>query len=284
MLKICFYSIYSTHYMIKKIFSFVTLFLASSAFGEEITNWQLGFRDPASPVMEKVNDLHNFVLIMMTVITVFVLFLLFYVSFKFRKSANPTPSKRSHHAVLETLWTAIPVVILIFMAIPSFKLVYQQDVTPEYDMTIKVIGHQWYWEYQYPDQENLSFESYMVQDEDLKPGQPRLLSVDNRLVLPANKVIQVLVTAGDVLHSFAMPSLGVKKDAIPGRLNETWMKIDKPGIYRGQCSEICGTGHGYMPIVIEAVTEDQFASWILETKNKFAKINNNTLALADTNN
>ena len=269
--------------MFKKIIFLIISFSSKYAFSEEITNWQLGFRDPASPVMEKVNDLHNFVLIMMTIITIFVLFLLFYVSFRFRRSVNPIPSKRSHHAVLEVLWTAIPVVILVFMAIPSFKLVYQQDVTPDFDMTIKVIGHQWYWQYEYPDQDNLSFESYMIQDDDLKPGQPRLISVDNRLVLPTNKVIQVLVTGADVLHSFAMPSLGVKKDAIPGRLNETWMRIDRPGVYRGQCSEICGTGHGYMPIVIEAVTEDQFASWIKESKNKFAKNKNNKLAFANIN-
>lgn len=270
--------------MFNKLIFILIYLIPSFAFAEEITNWQLGFRDPASPVMQKVDELHNFVLIMMTIITIFVLILLIYVSFRYRRSANPKPSKRSHHALLETLWTAIPVVILIFMAIPSFKLVYQQDITPEYDMTIKVIGHQWYWEYQYPDQDNLSFESYMIADEDLKENQPRLLSVDNRLVLPTNKVIQVLVTGGDVLHSFAMPSLGVKKDAVPGRLNETWMKIDKPGIYRGQCSEICGTGHGYMPIVIEAVPSDQFAMWVIETKNKFAKINKNTLALANINN
>jgi cytochrome c oxidase subunit II len=270
--------------MIKKLSFFLLIFLPLSVYGDEITNWQLGFRNPASPVMEKVNELHNFVLIMMTVITIFVLFLLIYVSFRFRKSANPNPSKRSHHAVLEVLWTAIPVIILIFMAVPSFKLVYQQDITPEHDMSIKVIGHQWYWEYQYPDQDNLSFESYMIQDEDLQEGQPRLISVDNRLVLPTNKVIQVLVTGGDVLHSFAMPSLGVKKDAVPGRLNETWMKIDRPGVYRGQCSEICGTGHGYMPIVIEAVSPDQFAAWVIKNKNKFAQINNNTLALANTDN
>jgi cytochrome c oxidase subunit 2 len=266
--------------MIKKIFFFLIIFISFSVFGEEISNWQLGFRDPASPVMEKVNELHNFVLVMMTIITIFVLFLLIYVSIRFRRSKNPTPSKRSHHALLEVLWTTIPVVILIFMAIPSFKLVYQQDVTPEYDMTIKVIGHQWYWEYQYPDQDNLSFESYMVQDEDLQEGQPRLISVDNRLVLPTDKVIQVLVTGGDVLHSFAMPSLGVKKDAVPGRLNETWMRIDKAGVYRGQCSEICGTGHGYMPIVIEAIPPDQFATWVKETKNKYAQTKSNTLALA----
>ena len=269
--------------MIKKLSFFLTIFFPFSLFGEEITNWQLGFRDPASPVMRSVDELHNFVLIMMTIITVFVLLLIVYVAIRFRKSANPTPSKRSHHAVLEVLWTVVPVVILIFMAIPSFKLVYQQDVTPEFDMTIKVIGHQWYWEYQYPDQDNLTIESYMIQDEDLQEGQPRLISVDNRLVLPTNTVIQVLVTGGDVLHSFAMPSLGVKKDAVPGRLNETWMKIDRPGVYRGQCSEICGTGHGYMPIVIEALSEEDFLAWVQNTKNKFAMLEKSTLALLTNN-
>lgn len=267
--------------MMKKIlisFVFFMSFFSYPSIANEIQNWQLGFRDPASPVMQAVDDLHNFVLIMMTAITIFVLILIIYVVIRFRKSANPIPSKRSHHAVLEVLWTAIPVVILIFMAIPSFKLVYQQDVIPEVDMTIKVIGHQWYWQYQYPDQEDLSFESYLIPEEELQPGQPRLLTVDNRLVLPINKNIQVLITAGDVLHSFAMPSLGVKKDAVPGRLNETWMKIEKVGVYRGQCSEICGEGHGYMPIVIEAVSEEKFLAWVQNTKNKFAMKDNNTFA------
>ena len=267
--------------MFKKIFFLLVILFSYSSFGEEITNWQLGFRDPASPVMQAVDDLHNFVLIMMTLITVFVLLLIIYVVIRFRKSANPTPSKRSHHAVLEVLWTAIPVVILIFMAIPSFKLVYQQDVTPEVDMSIKVIGHQWYWEYQYPDQDDISFESYLIPEEELKPGQPRLLTVDNRLVLPINKNIQVLITAGDVLHSFAMPSLGVKKDAVPGKLNETWMRIDKVGIYRGQCSEICGTGHGYMPIVIEAVSEENFLIWTENKKNQLSMLENSTFALTN---
>jgi cytochrome c oxidase subunit 2 len=147
-------------------------------------------------------------------------------------------------------------------------------------MTIKVIGHQWYWEYQYPEHDDLAFESYLIPEEELKAGEPRLLTVDNRLVLPVNKNIHVLVTAGDVLHSFAMPSLGVKKDAVPGRLNETWMRIDRPGIYRGQCSEICGTGHGYMPVVIEAVSEEEFAAWVNEAKNEFAELNNRTIALS----
>ena len=258
----------------------ITLFISMPALSNGATDWQLGFQEPASPVMQGVFDLHNFVLIMMTAITVFVLVLLIYVSIRFRKKANPIPSKRTHNALLETLWTAIPVVILIFMAVPSFKLLYEQDVIPEADMTIKVIGHQWYWEYQYPEHDDLAFESYLTPDDELKEGEPRLLTVDNRLVLPVNKNIHVLVTAGDVLHSFAMPSLGVKKDAVPGRLNETWMRIERPGIYRGQCSEICGSGHGYMPVVIEALSEDEFAAWVNQAKNEFAKLNNRTIALS----
>ena len=168
------------------------------------------------------------------------------------------------------------------MAIPSFKLLYQQDVIPEADMTVKVIGHQWYWEYQYPEQDDISFESYMIPDDELEEGDIRLLTVDNKLVLPINKNIHVLVTAGDVLHSFAMPSLGVKKDAVPGRLNETWMNIEKTGIYRGQCSELCGTGHGYMPIVIEAVSQEDFIAWVTETKTKLAMNEKNTFAKVNT--
>jgi cytochrome c oxidase subunit 2 len=264
-----------------KLLIFLTLTVISlPAFSNQATEWQLGFQQPASPVMQTVFDLHNFVLIMMTAITVFVLILLIYVSIRFRKSANPKPSKRTHNGLLETLWTAIPVIILVFMAVPSFKLLYEQDVVPEADMTIKVIGHQWYWEYQYPEHEDLSFESYLVPEDELKEGEPRLLTVDNRLVLPINKNIHVLVTAGDVLHSFAMPSLGVKKDAVPGRLNETWMRIDRTGIYRGQCSEICGSGHGYMPIVIEAVSENEFFAWVNAAKNEFAEINTRTIALS----
>ena len=252
--------------------------LGKTAFAKEPYDWQLGFQEAASPVMRSVLELHNFVLIMMTVITIFVLLLIIYVVIRFRKSVNPHPSKRTHNALIEVLWTGIPVIILIAMAIPSFKLLYQQDVIPEADMTVKVIGHQWYWEYQYPEHFDISFESYMTPDEDLKQGDVRLLTVDNKLVLPTKKNIHVLITAGDVLHSFAMPSLGVKKDAVPGRLNETWMNIEKPGIYRGQCSELCGTGHGYMPIVIEALSEEEFLAWAMDTKIKFAMNENNTFA------
>ena len=266
----------------KIIVFLISIFTSLPALSNGAIDWQLGFQKPASDVMRNVYDLHNFVLIMMTAITIFVLFLIFYVVFRFRRKANPVASKTTHNTFIEILWTGIPVIILIFMAIPSFKLVYQQDVIPETDMTIKVIGHQWYWEYQYPEHGDLSFESYMVPDDELEEGDIRLLTVDNHLVLPANKNIHVLVTGGDVLHSFAMPSLGVKKDAVPGRLNETWFNIDEPGIYRGQCSEICGTGHGYMPIVIEALNETDFNNWIIEQKNKLAmsnNINNNELII-----
>ena len=262
----------------KIIIFIISIFSSLPALSNGAIDWQLGFQKPASDHMQNIFDLHNFVLIMMTAITIFVLILLIYVAIRFRKSANPNPSKRTHNALLETLWTAIPVIILIFMAVPSFKLLYEQDVIPEAEMTIKVIGHQWYWEYQYPEYEDLSFESYLVPDDELKDGEPRLLTVDNRLVLPVNKNIHVLITAGDVLHSFAMPSLGVKRDAVPGRLNETWMRIDRPGIYRGQCSEICGTGHGYMPVVIEALSENDFAVWVNEAKNEFAELNSRTIA------
>ena len=264
------------------LLSLIISLFSFTVFANAPYDWQLGFQEPASPVMRSVLELHDFVLIMMTAITIFVLLLIIYVVIRFRKSANPNPSKRTHNALIEILWTGIPVIILIAMAIPSFKLLYQQDVIPEADMTVKVIGHQWYWEYQYPEQDDISFESYMIPDDELEEGDIRLLTVDNKLVLPINKNIHVLVTAGDVLHSFAMPSLGVKKDAVPGRLNETWMNIEKTGIYRGQCSELCGTGHGYMPIVIEAVSQEDFIAWVTETKTKLAMNEKNTFAKVNT--
>jgi cytochrome c oxidase subunit 2 len=206
----------------------------------------------------------------MTLVTLFVLFLLFYVSFRFSAKRNPIPSTRTHNTVVEVLWTAIPIVILVVLAIPSFKLLYQQEKSENYDMTVKVIGHQWYWEYEYPDHGDFYFESYMVQDADLQEGDLRLLTVDNPLVIPANKNIQILITAGDVLHSWAVPSMGLKTDAVPGRLNETWVNVKEPGIYRGQCSEICGTGHGFMPVVVKVLPESEFIAWANEAKNNYA--------------
>ena len=254
----------------KSIFSVFFFLVSFEAFGKQATDWQLSFQNPATDLMGSVVGLHNIILIVMTLVTLFVLFLLFYVSFRFSAKRNPIPSTTTHNTVVEVLWTAIPSVILVVLAIPSFKLLYQQEKSENYDMTVKVIGHQWYWEYEYPDHGDFYFESYMIQDEDLQEGDLRLLTVDNPLVIPANKNIQILITAGDVLHSWAVPSMGLKTDAVPGRLNETWVNVKEPGIYRGQCSEICGTGHGFMPVVVKVLPESEFIAWANEAKNNYA--------------
>ncbi|UEM21579.1 cytochrome c oxidase subunit II [Skermanella mucosa] len=233
-------------------------------------SWQLGLQASASPVKEQLTDFHNLLLVVITGITLLVLALLIYVMVRFNAKANPNPTRTSHNTILEVAWTVLPVVILVVIAVPSFKVLYFMDKAENAEMTLKVIGHQWYWEYQYPDHEDLTFSSYMIPDEDIQPGQRRLLEVDNRIVLPVDTNIRIIVTAGDVLHSWAMPSLGIKKDAIPGRLNETWARIDREGVYYGQCSEICGTNHGYMPIAIEAVSKERFAQWLVEAKEEFA--------------
>ncbi len=253
----------------KSILEIFFIFLSNNLFAS-VKEWQLSFQNPATDLMQKVISLHNGILIVMTLVTIFVLFLLFYVSFRFSAKRNPNPTTTAHNTVLEVLWTAIPIVILVIIAIPSFRLLYQQEKNENYDMTVKIIGHQWYWEYEYPDHGNFYFESYMVQDEDLKEGDLRLLTVDNPLVIPANKNIQILITAGDVLHSWAVPSMGLKTDAVPGRLNETWVNVKEPGTYRGMCSEICGTGHGFMPIVVKVLPENEFMAWANQAKNNYA--------------
>ena len=257
-------------HLMKSILSFVFLFTTQSIYAKSANDWQLGFQSPATDLMSSVVGLHNGILIIMTLVTLFVLFLLFYVSFRFSAKRNPTPSTTTHNTIIEVLWTAIPVIILFVIAIPSFKLIYKQEKSENYDMTVKVIGHQWYWEYEYPDHGDFYFESYMIQDTDLEEGDLRLLTVDNPLVIPANKNIQILITAGDVLHSWAVPSMGLKTDAVPGRLNETWVNVKEPGVYRGQCSEICGSGHGFMPVVVEVLPENEFMAWVNEAKNNFA--------------
>ena len=256
--------------LMKSILSVFLIFISFELYGKQATDWQLSFQNPATDLMGSVVGLHNIILIVMTLVTLFVLFLLFYVSFRFSAKRNPIPSTTTHNTVVEVLWTAIPIVILVVLAIPSFKLLYQQEKSENYDMTVKVIGHQWYWEYEYPDHGDFYFESYMIQDEDLQEGDLRLLTVDNPLVIPANKNIQILITAGDVLHSWAVPSMGLKTDAVPGRLNETWVNVKEPGIYRGQCSEICGTGHGFMPVVVKVLPESEFIAWANEAKNNYA--------------
>ena len=192
-----------------------------------------------------------------------------YACIRFRASRNPVPSKTTHNVAVEVLWTLIPCLILIVMAVPSFKILYKQDTIPKAEVTIKAIGYQWYWGYEYPD-ENIIFESYMIKEEELKENQPRLLTVDNEVVVPVNKVVKVLITANDVLHAWALPSFGVKRDAVPGRINETWFKAEKVGTYYGQCSELCGIQHAFMPITVRVVSEEDYAEWLSGAKIKFA--------------
>lgn len=227
---------------------------------------QLGLQDAASPVMERLHDFHNILLWTIISIAVFVTLLLLYVIVRFNKRANPVPSTTTHHTWLEVAWTGIPVLILLFIAVPSFRVLYYMDKAPNPELTIKVTGHQWYWSYEYPEHEGLAFDSNMIPEKEIKPGQLRLLEVDNRLVVPVGVDVRVLVTGADVIHSFAVPALGVKKDAMPGRLNETWFNVTREGVYYGQCSEICGTGHGYMPIAVEAVSKERFQEWLGQQK------------------
>ena len=233
--------------------------------------WQLGFQPPSSPIMQRVNDLHDLLLWIITGITLLVLGLMVYACWRFHEGRNPVPSKRTHHTLLEVAWTALPVLILVVIAIPSFKLLYYQERTPEVEMTIKAIGRQWYWTYEYPDHGNFTFDAYMVPPEEVQPDQHRLLDVDNRVVLPVDTNIRVLVTGSDVIHSWFVPALGMKKDAIPGRLNELWFNIDQPGVYYGQCYELCGAYHPFMPIAIEAVSKEQFEAWVQEAQQRFAR-------------
>lgn len=221
-------------------------------------------QDAATPVMEHIHSMHNFALVIVAGIFVFVVALLFYIIFRFRD--NPKPSETSHNTWLEIFWTLIPCLIIFIMAVPSFKLLYLEENPPDADMTLKVLAHQWYWSYEYPDHDGISFDSYMKQDEDLLPGEKRLLAVDNMVVVPADTNIRVLVTSADVIHSWAVPAFGVKTDAVPGRLNETWFRAQKEGDFYGQCSELCGMLHGFMPIGVRVVSKDKFAEWVDEAK------------------
>ena len=234
------------------------------------TPWQLGLQDAASPVMADIVGFHNFLLFVITAITVFVLVLLLIIMLRFNARANPTPSRTTHNTPLEIIWTIVPVIILVMIAVPSFRLLFLQLDEPKPDLTVKATGKQWYWSYSYPDNGNFEYDSLIVADKDLKPGQPRLLTADSELVVPVNKVVHVLVTGADVIHSFSVPSFGIKIDAIPGRLNETWFKANREGVYYGQCSELCGRDHAFMPIAVRVVSEQAFAAWLDEAKKKYA--------------
>ncbi len=231
--------------------------------------WQLDFQPAATPITQRVDAFHNELLIIITLITIFVMGLLLYVIVRFSAKRHPVPTRTSHNPVIEILWTVVPVLILVLIAIPSFKLMYYMDEVPKADMTIKVTAHQWYWSYEYPDQK-VGFDSNLVAEKDLKPGQQRLLEVDNPLVVPVGTNIRVQVTGTDVIHSWFVPSFGVQEYAIIGRLNEAWMRELEPGTYYGECNQICGVNHAFMPIAVKVLSKDDFQKWLGDAKKKFA--------------
>ena len=253
----------------------MALVSGGTSFAAQPQPWEVTLQPAASPVMENIVWFHNFLFVLITLITLFVLALLVVVVVKFNARANPVPSKTTHNTLIEVAWTLIPVLILVAIAVPSFRLLFQQLDIPKADLTVKVTGKQWYWSYAYPDNGKFEFDSLMAADK-----QPRLLGVDNEMVVPVNKVIRVQTTGADVIHAFAVPSFGIKIDSIPGRLNETWFKATKVGMYYGQCSELCGKDHAFMPIAVRVVNDQEFASWVEAAKKKFATNPANTFASA----
>lgn len=247
----------------------VTLFAGPVFAASGMESYQIGFQEAASPVAERIHDFHNMMLWIISGITAFVMLLLLYVMVRFNARANPQPSSTTHNVPLEVVWTVVPVMILIIVAVPSLKLLYFTDRVENPELTLKVTGNQWNWTFEYPDHDGLSYLSVMVPNKDIDPakGQKRLLSADNPMVIPVDTTVQFIVTASDVLHSFAVPAFGIKVDAVPGRLNETWTRVTKTGTYYGQCSELCGKDHAFMPIEIRVVPKDDFNAWIEAAKS-----------------
>ena len=249
---------------------------ATNAFASFAEPWKTGFQTAVTTVMEDITEFHNLLLVIITIITIFVLVLLLYTMWKFSAKRNPVPSKTTHHAMLEMVWTIVPVIILVVIAVPSFKLLYKADVVPKADLTVKAIGNQWYWQYEYPDHGNFGFASNMIPDNELaKFGKDnniknpkRLLETDTEVVVPVNTTVRVQVTANDVLHAWAIPAFGVKIDAVPGRLNQTWFNATKEGTYYGQCSELCGVNHGFMPIKVKVVSKAAFDAWVTKQRKE----------------
>ena len=253
----------------------MTLVSGGMALAAQPQPWEITLQPAASPVMENIVWFHNFLFVLITLITLFVLALLVVVVMKFNAKANPVPSKTTHNTLIEVAWTLIPVLILVGIAVPSFRLLFQQLDIPKADLTVKATGKQWYWSYSYPDNGKFEFDSLMAADK-----QPRLLGVDNEMVVPVNKVVRVQTTGADVIHAFAVPAFGIKIDSIPGRLNETWFKATKVGMYYGQCSELCGKDHAFMPIAVRVVEDQEFAAWVEAAKKKYATNPANTYAAA----
>ena len=253
----------------------VALATGGAAFAGQPAPWEWTLQAAASPVMEKITSFHTLLVWIITIITLFVLVLLIMVVVKFNAKANPIPSKTTHNTLIEVAWTLIPVLILVAIAVPSFRLLFQQLDIPKADLTIKATGKQWYWTYAYPDNGKFEFDSLLAQDK-----KPRLLGVDNEMVVPVDKVIRIQTTGADVIHAFAMPAFGIKIDSIPGRLNETWFKATKTGMFYGQCSELCGKDHAFMPIAVRVVSDQEFAAWVETAKKKFATNPANSFAAA----
>jgi cytochrome c oxidase subunit 2 len=256
----------------------VPLLAGGTALAEEVGQpgpWEFDLQASATPVMDSIMRFHDWLLVIITVITLFVLALLVTVVVKFNARANPVPSRTTHNTLIEVAWTLIPVLILVGIAVPSFRLLFEELDIPKADLTVKATGKQWYWSYAYPDNGKFEFDSLLAQDK-----KPRLLGVDNELVVPVNKVVRVLVTGADVIHSFAVPAFGIKIDAIPGRLNETWFKATKTGMFYGQCSELCGRDHAFMPIAVRVVSDQDFAAWVATAQKKFATLPGNAYASA----
>lgn len=263
------------YFYLTYLFNFVIFSLLSfKTNASEPKPWQLDLQEPAGIIASKATDLHNFLLIIITLISIFVLGLLIYVCIKFREKPGVKPSKTSHNTIVEIIWTVVPVLILVVIAIPSFKLLYLQETDKPFDMVVKVSGNQWYWNYEYPDQE-ISFDSYIINEEDLKPGQKRMLEVDNPLVVPEGTKIKFLITGNDVMHSFFVPSLALQVYSIAGRINEMWTEVPVgKKKYYGQCNQICGVNHAYMPIVIQSLPKEEYKQWLKEAKVKFANKEN----------
>ncbi len=255
----------------------VALATSGAAFAElgQPAPWEFRLQEAGSPVMEQITWFHNWLLWIISIITLFVLALLIAVVVKFNARANPVPSRTTHNTLIEVAWTLIPVLILVGIAVPSFRLLFLELDIPKADLTIKATGKQWYWSYAYPDNGKFEFDSLMSQDK-----QPRLLGVDNEMVVPVNKVIRIQTTGADVIHSFAVPAFGIKIDAIPGRLNETWFKATKTGMYYGQCSELCGKDHAFMPIAVKVVNDQEFAAWVQAAKKQYSANPANSFASA----
>ena len=254
--------------------------VAGTALAQQPTDWEVDFQTALSPSMERIVDFNLMVTIIIVIITAFVFGLMAWIVVRYNKKRNPVPSKTTHNTMLEVIWTVVPVIILLVIAVPSFRLLYFTDRVEDADMTLKAIGHQWYWSYEYPDHGDFTFDALMLEDDELEEGQPRLLATDEAVVLPVGAKIRLLTTADDVIHSWAIPALGVKMDSVPGRVNETWFQINREGTYYGQCSELCGTLHGFMPIMIEAVSQEEFDAWIVEAQEEYAAADDTPTELA----